>query len=279
MESGLLVASCIKKTIMKFCLSMLSTLFSLYACCQQPGSALSPLTRYDSLGTGILQVNFTEKIPLYAHAGDKLPFDTLEIRQKKDGSYAFLTKVLKNRFAPYHLFEGDTYEAGRRHINMGLVHFSAELQFRVVETTQTYFRVVINEKEKLTCFIRIQPGDAVYETLAQKDLHNSMPVNGKKTTYNPHWYLYETWGNLLQRAAIVHVKPDMPLFESPGGKRIPFPKREDSCDDCFIVGAVRGDRAQLIDREDDSRKKKSYGWVKFHNGQTLTVTYVEFLYE
>lgn len=279
MESGLLTASCIKKTPMKFCFFMLSVLFSLSACGRQPGSALPPLARYDSIGTGILQISFTEKIPLYANAGDKTPFDTLAVRQKKDGSYAFLTKVLKTRFAPYRFFEGDTYETGRRHINMGLVHFSPELQFRVVEAAKTYFRVVINEKEKLTCFIRIQPGYAVYETMVQKDLHNSMPANGKKGTYNPNWYLYETWGNLLQRSAIVHVKPDMPLFESPGGKRIPFPKRDDSCDDCFKVGEVRGDWAQLTDREDYGRKKKPYGWVKFHNGQTLTVAYAEFLYE
>ncbi|MBC9912899.1 hypothetical protein [Chitinophaga varians] len=265
---------------MKFCFSMLSILFSLFSCGQQPGSSLPPLARYDSLGTGILQLSFTEKVPLYAHAGDKKPFDTLVIRQKKDGSYAFLTNVLKNRFAPYRFFEGDTYEAGRRHINMGLVHFSPELQFRVVEATKTYFRVVINEKEKLTCFIHLQPGYALYNTMVQRDLHNSIPYNDKPTTtYNPHWYLYETWGNLLQRAAIVHVKPDMPLFEAPGSKRIPFPKREDNCDDCFKVGEVRGDWAQLIDREDYNRKKKSYGWVKFHNGQTMNVSYVEFLYE
>ncbi|NML38030.1 hypothetical protein HHL17_12570 [Chitinophaga sp. G-6-1-13] len=254
-------------------------MFSFFACGQQPGSALPPLARYDSLGTGILQVSFDEKIPLYANAGDKTPFDTLVIRQKKDGSYAFLTQVLKTRFTPYRLFEGDTYEAGSQHINMGLVHFPAELQLRVVEATKTYFRVVINEKEKLTCFIRIQSDYALYSTMVQKDLHNSMPYNGKKTTYNPNWYLYETWENLLQRACIVHVKPDTPLFESPQGKRIPFPKREDNCDDCFKVGEVRGEWAQLIDREDYNRKKKTYGWVKWHNGTTMTVTYVEFLYE
>lgn len=254
-------------------------MFSLFACGQQPGSYFPSLDRYDSLGTGILQFSFTDKIPLYANAGDKTPFDTLVIRQKKDGSYAFLTKVLKNHFAPYRLSVGDTYEAGRQHIRMGLVHFPAELQFRVVEATPTHFRVVIDEKEKLTCFIHIQPGHALCSTLVQKELHNSMPYNGKKATYNPNWYLYETWENFLQRAYLVTVKPEIPLFGSPGGNRIPWPKREDNCQDCFKVGAVRGEWAQLIDREDYSRKKKPYGWVKWQNGKTMTISYMEFGYE
>lgn len=261
----------LKKTTMKFCCLILCSMFSLFAFGRQPGSPFPALARYDSIGTGILQISFGEKIPLYASATDKLPFDTLVVRQKKDGSYSFVTSVLKNRFAPYRLSAGDTYAAGRTHTQMGLVHFPAELQLRVAEATPAYFRVVVNEKEKLTCVIRRQTGYALYNTLTEK--------NSPKGGHNPRWYLYETWERLLQRAYLVEVKPEIPLFESPGGPRIPYPKREDGCDDCFRVGEVRGEWAQLTDRNDYHRKKKPYGWVKWHNGTTMFINYMEFGYE
>lgn len=254
-------------------------MFCLFTSGQQPGSSLPALTRHDSIGTGILQISFGEKISLYANATDKIPFDTLIIRQKKDGSYAFLTKVLKNRFVPYRLSEGDTYESGRANIRRGLVHFPAELQLRVVEATPAHFRVVINEKEKLTCFIHRRADHALYNTLVQKALHNRIPNDDTKSTYNPRWYLYETWEHLLQRVYLVEVKKEIPLFESPGGHRIPYPEREDSCEECFRVGEVRGAWAQLLDRNDYQRKKKPYGWVKWHNGTTMDITYMEFGYE
>ncbi|QJB30029.1 hypothetical protein HF329_01370 [Chitinophaga oryzae] len=256
---------------MKFCFLILSTMFSLFTSGQQPGSSFPALTRHDSIGKGILQISFGEKIPLYANATDKTPFDTLVIRQKKDGSYAFLTKVLKNRFEPYRLSEGDTYETGRANIQRGLVHFPAEMQLRVVEATSTHFRVVINEKEKLTCYIHRQPGYTLYNTLREKE--------SSKGGHKPRWYLYETWEHLLQRVYLIEVKKGIPLFESPDGHRIPYPKREDSCEECFRVGEVRGAWAQLLDRNDYQLKKKPYGWVKWHNGTAMYITYMEFGYE
>ncbi|MBC9929896.1 hypothetical protein [Chitinophaga qingshengii] len=254
---------------MQHLLLILSTMFSFFSDYQGHGPALPSLPHNDSLGIGLLQVSFIEPIPLYASAEATQPFDTLVIKQKKDGSYAFLTKVLKKNLAPFRLFEGDTNEGGRRHTNMGLIHFPPELQLRVIKATSTHFQVVINEQEKLTVFIRINPAYTMYHKLFDRER------NASKT--DPRWYVYETWENVLQRAYIVHIKKDIPVFESPGGDRIPFPKLEDGCDDCFHIGEIKGDWAQMIDRQD--RKKKPYGWVKWRDAKTLLVTYMEFGYE
>ncbi|WP_212003186.1 hypothetical protein [Chitinophaga sp. HK235] len=244
---------------------------------QEPGSPLPALPHYDSLGTGILQVSFEEKIPLYASADATVPFDTLEIKRRADGSTAFLTRVLKNKLAPYQLSYGDTHEAGRRHINMGLVSFPPVLQFRVVKATAHHFQVVINEKEKLTCFIYINPKYALYGTLVQKEVHNR--IGQTEAPYNPCWYLYETWEHFLQRAYIVSTKPNATFYDAPNGKTIPFPSLQDGCRECFHVARVEGEWAELIDRQDYSRKKPAYGWVKWQNGKTLEVAVMEFGYE
>lgn len=256
---------------MKYLLLILSTMSSLLSHCESSGQALPSLPHSDSLGTGLLQISFLEKIPLYVSAEATQPFDTLTIKQKKDGSYAFLTKVLHKNFAPFRVFEGDTYEGGRRHISMGLIHFPADLQLRVIKATDTHFQIVINEKEKLTCFIRINPAYTMY--------HKLFEMQGNVSKTGPRWYVYESWENLLKRVYIVHVPKDSPVFESPGGKRIPFPQTNDGCDDCFHIGEMKGDWAQLIDRQDYDRKKKPYGWVQWRNAQTLQVTYMEFGYE
>ncbi|MBC9929895.1 hypothetical protein [Chitinophaga qingshengii] len=246
---------------------------SFASCGQQPGSSMPPLIRYDSIGTGILQISFEPETPLYAHPDDTRPFDILKIEQDKNGSYIFQTGVLQKRFAPYQLFAGDTYESGRQHIRSGLAHFPPALKFRVVKATSQYFQVVINEQEKLTCFIRIHPHYALYQTTAERASHLSSP------TPDAHWYLYETWEHFLQRLIYVSVKPGIPFYDAPDGKKISLPKQEENQYCCFKVGEVKGDWAQLLDRADYYKKKKPYGWVKWHNGITPNIHMTEVVYK
>lgn len=83
-----------------------------------------------------------------------MPFDTLKFETSKSGKTLFVSRV---KLKPYIISVGDSDKEGEEHIKMGLVRFRPELKFCVLDTGESYFRVISNQITKEEFVIRKEP--------------------------------------------------------------------------------------------------------------------------
>ena len=107
-----------------------------------------------SEGLGTLNISFDRfvfSVPLYRTENDTMPFDTLSGSQFTFGSWSLETKRLKS-FNPYEMYHGTITleeDAGK-----GLPYYPPRLAFRVVEATDRFWRVVVDEQSFETVVIQ-----------------------------------------------------------------------------------------------------------------------------
>lgn len=232
-------------------------------------------TLYQAGGLGLLIVNTEYPIPLFKAEGDDLPFDILRFETSKTGVTKFLTNI---SLKPYLLKVGDSEQEGRRHIEMGLVHFAPELKFRVIDTSASSFKVVTNEETQQSFIIKKDGKGAYYSSL--KELQDNSCSNCPGSVYNPRWYIFETWERFLLRAEFI-TKESLSVYDVPGGKVI-F-ENKDYAFLPFQVNAVKGDWIELkkgFGRESNFDSSKNYeGWTKWREDGRLLIDITEHTYE
>jgi len=243
--------------------------FSFYSCKGQNEY------RNNSLGIGILETNTVYPIPLFKNKNDSKPIDIIKFKTRDDGSTEFITKI---NLKPYNIFEGDTYDEGEKEISQGLVPIGSELRFRVIDTTEIYFKVITNEKSKEAYFIKTEPKRVYYKTLSQ--VYENNCSNCPNSKYNPNWNVFETWERYLKRVEFI-TKRELKIYDQPNGKII----FEDNNNDFlpFEITKVKGDWIQLkkgFGREFNFDESKNYnGWTQWKIGNKILIDITEETYE
>jgi hypothetical protein len=241
----------------------------LYSCDRQK------LVRPQAFGIGLLTVNTQFPIPLYKNVADNLPFDTLRFETAKSGKTVFVSDA---RLKPYIMSEGDSDREGEEHLKMGLVRFGPELKFCVVDTGESYFRVISNQVTKEEFVIRKEPGAAYYSQ--EKMLSDNNCSNCPGSKYNPHWYVFETWDRYLKRVEFI-TKDSLVIYDRPGGKVL-F-ENKDRTFLPFGVTEVKGDWIKVkkgFGRESNFSAGGNFnGWIKWREGTTLLIDITERTYE
>lgn len=254
---------------MKSTIYYLIICFSINSCKGQDESKNIPF------GIGILETNTVYPIPLYKNKSDISPVEIINFKTRKNGSTEFITKL---NLEPYAISEGDTYEEGKREIRHGLVPIGSELRFRVIDSTETYFKVITNEKTKEAYFIKINPEGAYYKTLSQ--VYENSCSNCPNSKYNPNWNVFETWERYLKRVEFV-TKRELKIYDKPNGTVI----FEDINNDFlpFNVIELDGEWIKLkkgFGREFNFDESKNYdGWTQWKKGNKILIDITEQTYE
>ncbi|SEW52880.1 hypothetical protein [Chitinophaga arvensicola] len=244
----------------------------IFSCCSGKGQQRTP---EKMIGTGLLTVNTLYPVPLYKNYTDNMPFDTLKFQVAKSGVTSFISKI---RLKPYVMSGGDSYEAGKKNVQMGLIRFSPELKFRVTDTTASFFKIVTNEETGETFIVKRNAASAYYTS--EKELYDHSCSNCPGIQYNPKWYFFETWERYLKRVEFI-TKENLVIYDQPNGKII-FENREKTFLP-FTVTAVKGEWIKLkkgFGREFNFDSSKNYdGWTKWLEGQQKVIDIVEHTYE
>ena len=242
---------------------------SFYSCNGQEKSENTPI------GIGILQTNTTYPISLYVNESDKIPVEVLKFKTRKDGTTEFITSL---SLRPYVISEGDSYEAGKTHINRGLIRFPPEIKFRVIDSTNNSFKVITNEILNETYYIKLDSLSTYYKT--ESELYENSCSNCPNSNYNPKWNIFETWERYLIRAEFV-TKNELKIYEIPNGKII-F-ENDNNKFLPFNITEVEGDWIKLrkgFGREFNFENSKNYdGWTQWKDGNKILIDIVEHTYE
>ena len=132
---------------------------TLISCCEQTNNRNAMknaklIKAPVSEGLGTLEISFDGfvlPVPLYRTENDTMPFDTLMFWHSTLGDWSFETSRLKS-FNPYEMFHGTITleeDAGK-----GLPYYPPRLAFRVVEATDRFWRVVVDEQSFETVVIQ-----------------------------------------------------------------------------------------------------------------------------
>lgn len=241
----------------------------LYSCTSQKQG------RPQANGLGLLTVNTQYPIPLYKSEADDLPFDTLKFERSKTGKILFVSGV---ELRAYLMSEGDSYKEGEDHVRMGLVHFGPELKFSVVDTGESFFRVISNQMSMEEFVIKKVP-EAVYYS-EERMLSDNSCSNCPGSKYNPKWYVFETWERYLKRVEYI-TKDSLVIYDAPGGKVL-F-EHKDQTFLPFGVTEVKGEWIKVkkgFGRESNFDTGKDYdGWIKWREGENLLIDITERTYE
>jgi hypothetical protein len=232
----------------------------------------SPVT----VGLGRLEISFDLPVPLYRIENEETPIDILSFKRSMNGVWHYKTKKL-NSFKPYQMFGGDSNEKAKRHINMGLIRFPPKLAFRVLEATDTFYRIVIDEDSFETVVVR---KDVDYAELSQsKDLFGGIDMPKDKSYKG--YYAYETWEHLLKRAEFVNFRDNYSVYGAPNGNKI-----FENTDQKFLpygVIEVSGDWIKVkkgIGRESNFKGiENAEGWVKWKDENKILVNITEYTVE
>lgn len=252
-------------------------LFSLlfFICCGQSKKANTNFQPNHGVGIGLLTANTNYSIPLYQNPKDEIPTDSISIKEDKTGVTKFITDL---NFQPYALSDGDSYEEGERHISMGLIRFSPELKFRVIDSTENAFKIVTNENTGEFFYLKKDKQSNFYNS--EIELSDNNCENCPNSSYNPKWYIFETWENYLKRAEFI-TKKDLKIYDKPNGKIIFEDKENDFLP--FNIIELKGDWANLKKargREFSFDKSKNYnGWTQWKKGNEILIDITEHTYE
>ena len=253
----------------KYLLLIPALLFSLVRC-KEPKASPKKV-----IGIGLLTVNTSYDIPLYKGDTDHKASDILKFEVEKSGVTKFVSRI---KLKPYLMNAGDSDEAGRKNISMGLIRFPAELKFRVVDTTAKFFEVVTNEDTWETFFIKRDGSSSYYTT--ERELWDNNCSNCPGSKYNPRWFIFETWERYLKRVEFI-TKDKLVIYDQPGGKAVFEQKEHDFLP--FGAAAVKGEWIKLkkgFGRESNFDDKINYeGWTKWREGEHMVIEVVEHTYE
>ncbi len=201
-----------------------------------------------SLGIGFLNINIeNSKLFIYAKPDDKTLIDEILIKQSKDGSWVFKSKI---NLEPAIIFEGSTYEEGRENTEMGLIPFPPELRFRVLGIEKNYFKVVVDEEKWQIYYI--------------KDKDNAMT--------------YLTWEDFLKTVEFIELDP-IKIYNNIDGKVI----LSLDTTECYPFNAtkVQGDWIEIEQHPLYTYDKKipKTGWAKWKDNNKLLINIIEGTYE
>lgn len=215
----------------------------------------------NSIGIGLLEMNTEHPIPLIRNAKDSLPFDTLRFEIDKAGKTKF---IFSADIEPYRISEGDSFIKGNNTIQSGLISFSPELKFRVIDTSNNIFEVVMNEQTEAICFINMK---------TYIDLNN---IDDKDSTF----YNYEPWPDYIKRSEFI-TKKDLVIYDKPDGNIIFENKGEKFLP--FQVVQVAGDWIKLkkaFGREFNFDDIINYnGWTQWRSKDRILISITEKTYE
>jgi hypothetical protein len=97
-----------------------------------------------SEGIGMLGVSLEKPIPLYRTENDTIAIDVLSFKRDREGVLHFNTKYLKS-LNPYQLSGGETRKQSEKTAKILGVRLSPSLVFRVLEESDNFYRVVLDE--------------------------------------------------------------------------------------------------------------------------------------
>jgi hypothetical protein len=217
------------------------------------------------LGSGLLTVNTQYPIPLYKSEKDQSPFDVLTFETRPSGEIAVISKI---DLKPYLLTSGDTEDDAKKNIRQGLVRFTAELKFCVIDSGETFFRVITNQQTLESFIIKRDPRSAYYTTV--KVLRED----------NPRWYIYETWDRYLRRVEYI-TKVQLTIYDVPNG-RIIFENRKEAFMP-FSVLEVKGEWIRLgkglTPEGTTDTGNRHTGWTRWRKGTVKLIDITEKTYE
>lgn len=221
-----------------------------------------PISNKKELGIGFLQVNFLQEIPLYKNTEDSVAIDIIRFKPNEDGR--ILIKTNKVKLNPYEMYEGDTYQQGKKHIQMGLVHIEPNLMFRVLENSEKHLLIVTNEKTFEKYYIR------------KKENHN---YNNKIEYFMDHnrftdanWYAFADWENYLKNVEFVDNIQD--IYDQPNSNVVLYPAKEHQ-DQSFNVEGLQEDFIKVQQRWEPKKK----GWARWRQGDSLIINIVHITIE
>jgi hypothetical protein len=243
-------------------LMFMSILCGLYSCkSQEP-------TYPKAIGIGLLTVNTQKAIPLFKSEKDSLPFDTIKFKTSKSGTTLFISTI---KLKPYLISKGDSDKQARENIQRGLVRFSPELKFCVVDTGDSFFKVITNQASMESFVIKKDSSNAYYTQEKMLDDHSCVDCPGYK--YNPNWYLYETWDRYLKRVQYV-TKKDLVIYDAPNGKVV---VDKDNSLVPLVITSVKGDWARVKTAGPDL--KQYNGWTKWREETKRLIDVTEKTYD
>ncbi len=228
-----------------------------------------------SLGIGTLEVNTIYPIPLYNDVNDSIPAHIIKFRTRKNGTTKFITQLT---LIPYSISEGYTYKRGELERSHGLVAIGPELKFRVMDTTETSFKVLTNEKSNEVYYIKMDPSAAYYKSV--NEVYENSCANCPDSKYNPNWNVFETWERYLKRVEFI-TKDDLVIYDKPNGTVI----FENSSNNFlpFNVTEVAGEWVKLkkgFGREFNFDESQNYdGWTQWKKGNNILIDITEQTYE
>jgi hypothetical protein len=228
-----------------------------------------------SAGLGTLDVSFNLPVPLYVSENEEHPFDTLSFKRQSDGVMLFKTNII-NLLKPYSMSGGNSDKEAAENIRRGLIRFPAVLSFRVLEVTDDFYRIVINEKTFATAVIKKR---ADYAVLPQRELFGFS--NFPKDRDYKGYYIYETWEHLLLRAEHVSFDIDFGVYDAPEGNATYKGAKYNSL--YYQAAEVKGDwvklkKAPLLKSYFDGIENAE-GWAKWKNDKDILIRIVEFTVE
>lgn len=216
------------------------------------------LPSFSKTGIGLPEVNTVYPIPVYRHENDTIRFEMAET-----GETRFITGLILN---PYVISRGDTDEEAREHESEGLVRFSPELKFIVVEEGLHYFRVITDGESGRWHIIKKDAEKVYYQT--EKEFRNRR----WNSALNPRWNIYKTWERYLPRIPFV-ASEDMVIYDAPFGKAI----YEDKIGKNIMarVFEVRGDWVRVQARHNP---RVPTGWAEWRKDDRIVMDIVEHVY-
>ncbi|QCX40663.1 hypothetical protein FF125_20280 [Aureibaculum algae] len=231
------------------------------------------------MGLGLLSLTFNKPLKFYKNPTDSVVFDQIEfIKNSQPETRGRLLFISKTTFSPYRMQSGDTDEMAKQNINHGLVRFGPELFFRVLEKTDSFFKVVIDEDTFESAYLKINPNYALYTELSQ--VYANSCSNCPGSNYNPDFYIYETWENYFKRLEFITIK-GLDIYSSANG--IILLEKNNDAFLPFQVTALEGDwikikKAKLYESYFDNTINYD-GWVRWKNNMEILVDITEHTYE
>lgn len=171
------------------------------------------------IGIGRLQVSMNKDIPLFRDENSKRPFDKIifEVVATGEDKGKFLFHTEKGfDVKPFSYSPGNSKSEGDHNICMGLSYIAPHMAFRLVEETESAYRVVINEETFETAYVLKDPARIIYSKGMPywTSSHPSTPRDG-------WWFLCESWEVFLKRMIKVDVR-DQVLYDSIDGRKLDY---------------------------------------------------------
>ncbi len=218
------------------------------------------------IGCGLLSTSLNEPIPIFANPNDEIPFDIIRFSKvlfgTRKGTTEFQTFKLKEKLKPYTISDGRTDAENERFVNMGLNWRGPSLRFKVLEATDQYFKVLLNDTTHETGFIKKTDAIKVYGSEVDLYAASNLP---KEEVY----LTYERWENYLKRAEMVIVNK-LNIYDAKKGTKI---EKSEQMEGYFKVVEVDGNWAKI--EFDENRVNNdspiTSGWIQWNDSKNILI--------